>query len=232
VTAAVDPISTHVAELDRALHGPAAMKRSMIAEVRDGLADAVADHRDRGLDPQRAAAAAVRDFGSVHEVAPLLQEELTARQGRRTAQLLVVAFPAMVLAWGALWMVGDGWSTPPTATVSTLSRAVDVLAVLVTAAALVLLLATFRDDPLPRWVTGLTGLVAALGIVGCGGMSVAMNVLKPPQAGEMLATSPATAIVIAGTVGTAVLVSRSAIRSLRFARASRRSEQGADPQVG
>jgi hypothetical protein len=227
MTAVFDPVSAHVAELDHALRGPAAVKRSMIAEVRDGLADAVADHRDRGLDPERAAAAAVREFGSVREVAPLLQEELTARQGRRTAFLLLLSFPAMLLAWDLLWKTGRGWSAPPTPTVSTLARAVDVLTVLIAAAALALLLATFRGRPLPRWVTGLTGLVAALGVAGCGGMSVAMNLLNPH-----LPVEPATVAVVALTAVIAGLVTRSAVRSLRFARGCRRSDEGADPKVG
>jgi hypothetical protein len=218
MTAVTDPVGAHVAELDRALHGPAAMKRSMIAEVRHGLADAVACHRDRGLDPQSAAAAAVREFGPVREVAPLLQEELTARQGRRTAQLLVVAFPALLLAWDALWMTGQAWQSPPSPTVASLARAVDVLTVLITAAALVLLLATFRDGPLPRWVTALTGLVAALGVAGCGGMSLAMNLLKPHAAEDLVTVSPATAVVVVATAVIAAVVTRSAIRSLRFAR--------------
>jgi hypothetical protein len=218
VTAVTDPVGAHIAELDRALHGPAAMKRSMIAEVRHGLADAVACHRDRGLDPQSAAAAAVREFGPVREVAPQLQEELTARQGRRTAQLLVVAFPALLLAWDALWMTGQAWQSPPSPTVASLARAVDVLTVLITAAALVLLLTTFRDGPLPRWVTALTGLVAALGVAGCGGMSLAMNLLKPHAAEDLVAVNPATAVVVVATALIAALVTRSAIRSLRFAR--------------
>ncbi|WP_142095529.1 permease prefix domain 1-containing protein [Pseudonocardia cypriaca] len=221
-----DPVGAHVAELDRALHGPAALKRSMIAEVRHGLADAVACHQDRGLEPQRAAAEAVREFGSVHEVAPLLQEELTARQGRRTAQLVVVAFPALLLAWDALWMTGQAWQSPPSPMVGSLARAVDVLTVLITVAALVLLLATFRDGPLPRWVTTLSGLVAALGVAGCGGMSLVMNLLKPHAAGELFAANPATAVVLTATALIAALVTRSAVRSLRFAHTRRAARVG------
>jgi hypothetical protein len=231
MTAALDPIGAHVAELDRVLRGPATVKRSMITEVREGLADAVAAHQDRGLDPRHAAAAAVREFGTVGEVAPLMQEELTARQGRRTALLLVVVFPALLLAWDALWMTGHGWSTPPSPTVAALARAVDGLTVVIATAALLLLFATFRNDPLPRWVTRLTGLLAALGVVGCGGMSVVMNVLAPHHDGQSLAASPATAVVIAFSATAGALVTRSAIRSLRFARGCRRSDEGADPQV-
>jgi hypothetical protein len=229
VTATLDPVRRHVAELDRTLHGPGAMKRSMIAEVRDGLEDAVAGYREGGLDPQGAATAAVRDFGSVREVAPLLQEELTARQGRRTAQLLLVAFPAMLLAWDLLWTTGNGWSAPPPAAVFVLSRAIDTLTVLITAAALVLLLVTFQGRRLPQWITGLTGLVAALGVVGCFGMSVVMNLLTGHQAAEMLTTQPAVVAVSIGSVATSALVTRSAVRSLRLARASRRSDEGAYP---
>jgi hypothetical protein len=129
-------------------------------------------------------------------------------------------------------MVGNGWSTPPTATVSTLARAVDILTMLITAAALVLLVATFRKGPLPRWVTGLSGLLAALGVLGCGGMSLVMNLLKPHLAGEMFAADPATAVVLTITAVAGGLVTWSAVRSLRFARASRRSDQGSDPQIG
>jgi hypothetical protein len=232
VTIALDPVRAHVAELDRMLHGPGAMKRSMIAEVRDGLEDAVADYREGGLDPQRAATAAVRDFGSVREVAPLLQEELTARQGRRTAQLLVVVFPAMLIAWDVLWTTGNGWSAAPPAAVSVLARAIDILTVLITAAALVLLLVTFRCCRLPQWITRLIGLVAALGVVGCSGMSVVMNLLTPQQAADMLTTQPAVVAVGIMSAAASALVTRSAVRSLRMARASRRSDEGADPQVG
>jgi hypothetical protein len=232
VTSATDPVTAHVAELDRLLHGPGTMKRSMINEVRHGLHDAAAACRASGLDPEQAAVVAVQDFGEVREIAALMQAELTARQGRRTAQLLVVTFPAMLLAWDVLWKAGAGWSTPPPAAVAVLARAVDILTVLITAAALALLLATFRGRPLSGRVTWLTGLVAALGVLGCGGLSVVMNLLNPRHAGEMLATHPAAVIVVVATVGTAGLVTRSAVRSLRVARASRRSDQGADPQVG
>ena len=220
MTAALDPVATHVAELDRVLRGPRAVKRSMIAEVRDGLVDAVADHRERGLDPERAATAAVRDFGTVRELAPLLQDELTARQGRHTALLLVVAFPALLVAWDAVWAVGDGWVPPASPTVAALARAVDLTTVLTAAAALVLLAVTFRGRPLPRWVTGLTGLVAALGILGCGGMSIVMNLLKPVQVGDMAAAGPAATVVVAATAVTAGFVARSAVRSMRLARVS------------
>jgi len=232
VSTALDPVQAHLAELDRMLRGPGSVKRSMIAEIRDGLHDATAAHRENGLDPQRAAAVAVQDFGEVREIAPLLQEELTARQGRRTALLLVVAFPALLLAWDGVWKAGSGWTGPVLPVVSALARTVDVLTVLVAAAAVVLLLVTFRGRPLPRWVTGLTGVVGALGVAGCGGLSVTMNLVDAPQSGEMLSRHPLAAAVVVFTVVTAGVVTWSAVRSLRVAWTARHSDQGADPQVG
>jgi multisubunit Na+/H+ antiporter MnhB subunit len=104
--------------------------------------------------------------------------------------------------------------------------------VLITAAALVLLLVTFRCCRLPQWITRLIGLVAALGVVGCSGMSVVMNLLTPQQAADMFTTQPAVVAVGVMSAAASALVTRSAVRSLRFARASRRSDQRADPQVG
>jgi hypothetical protein len=100
--------------------------------------------------------------------------------------------------------------------------------VLITAAALVLLLVTFRGCRLPQWITRLTGLVAALGVLGCGGMSVVMNLLTPHQTADMLTTQPAVVAVGVMSAAASALVTRSAVRSLRFARALRRSECGVD----
>lgn len=90
-----DPVDRHLAELERTLRGPARVRRSMLREARDGLHDAVAAHRTDGLAPQEAAVRAVREFGSVREIAPLYQHELVARQSRWAALLLLVAFPGM-----------------------------------------------------------------------------------------------------------------------------------------
>jgi hypothetical protein len=58
---------------------------------------------------------------------------------------------------------------------------------------------------------------------------VVMNLLTGHQAAEMLTTQPAVVAVSIGSVATSALVTRSAVRSLRLARASRRSDEGAYP---
>jgi hypothetical protein len=229
-----DPVAAHVAELDRVLRGPGAVKRSMIAEVHDGLHDAATAYRMSGLDPQRAAATAVRDFGAVHEVAPLMQDELTARQGRSTALLLCVAFPAMVVGWDLLWTAGVGWASPAPAVVVALARVQDVASAAIAGAALILLLATFRSRVAPRWVTALAGLTAALGALVCGGITIVMNLVNADAAAAMLATDPLALVASLTSAVVLVLVVRSAVKALRVVSAGgcRASEQRPDAQVG
>jgi hypothetical protein len=216
---AVDPVAAHVAAFERVLHGPARARRSMIDEIRDGLHDAEAAYRSRGLDRQRAGLQAVRDFGAVREVAPLIQEELTARQARWAALLLAAAFPALVEGWDLLWVVTGDWKPAPTPpVVLLLAGTQDTVSYGIAVAALVLLAATFRRMVPPRWITATVGLMGALGAVACLCMSTAMWVANAPAAASIVATHPLGLPVIAGTFVLLGAVFRSAARSLRVAR--------------
>ena len=168
-----DVVAEHVAELERRLRGPSRLRRSMVAETRDGLRDAAAAHEDGGLTPSEAAARAVRDFGAVREIAPLYQDELTARQGRRTALLLAVAYPGLSVGWSLLWQSGKGWSDPPGQLVSALARMQDVVSAGVGIAALVALVLTFRRAA-PRGLATMIGAIGGVGIVLCGGAAGVM----------------------------------------------------------
>jgi hypothetical protein len=233
MTVAANPVAAHVAELDRMLRGPGPVKRSMIAEVRDGLHDAAEAYRAGGLDPQQAAAAAVRDFGTAQEVALLMQEELTVRQGRSTALLVAVTFPVMVVGWDLLWMSGAGglWSAAPNAVVG-LARFMDVASWLVTAVAFTLLLGTFLRRVAPWRITTMIGLTAATGAAFCGGAALVMNLVNRRHAGAVLATNPLAALAVIASGVAFALVLHSAICSLRTAHRPGRSDQRPDPQVG
>src|SRR5262245_66375346 len=101
-----DLIAAHISALEVVLHGPRRTRRGMLSEAREGLRDAEAAYREGGYPAEQAAAWAVRDFGTVGEVAPEFQDELTARQGRWSALLYAVVFPGMMLAWDAFWSFG------------------------------------------------------------------------------------------------------------------------------
>ena len=213
-----DPVEAHVAALSRALHGPSRARHSMIREVRDGLHDAVAAHRAGGLDARDAATRAVEDFGTVGDVAPLLQEELTVRQCRLTALLVAVVFPGMLGAWDLLWSNGmSSMSTEAPAIVVTLARAQDIVSALVAATAIALLLATFRRAARARRITMLVGFAGGAGALLCGGMSVLMCLANPQSAPHALA-SPATLAAYSGSAVVLVLLVTLAVRTIRVAR--------------
>ncbi|MGH3762638.1 permease prefix domain 1-containing protein [Actinophytocola sp.] len=214
-----DPIDAHVAALERVLRGPRQARRSMLAEARAGLRDAAAAYRDAGMAPARSAQLAVRDFGSVDDVGPLFQDELTALQGRRAALLIVLVFPAMLLGWDLLWSSGTvrTASTTVSDTVGTLAVLQDVLTVVVAAAALILLAVTFRRTVSPRRLATAIGVTGAAGALLCGGVAVAMNVAGGRDTTTMLTTNLAAvpALAVSGVV--MVLIVWQAVSTLRVA---------------
>ncbi|WP_214103000.1 permease prefix domain 1-containing protein [Acrocarpospora catenulata] len=123
-----DSVDEYADSLRRALRGPGRLKRDMVAEVRDGLRDAADAYRAEGLGPREAERRAVAEFGSVAEIAPEFQRELTAGQGRRTALLLFLTVPAVAVLWTVIWKffpagpvsVHPGWYGP-------VARAVDLI---------------------------------------------------------------------------------------------------------
>ena len=207
-----DPVADHVHALGRALRGPSRLRRSMLAETRDGLRDATAAHEEGGLPTAEAAARAVRDFGPVREIAPLYQDELAARQGRRTAVLLAVSYPGLMVGWSLLWEGGIGWSGPSIPLVSALAVLQDVVSWVVGIAALAALMATFRRRS-PRRTAMAVGTIGVVGTALCGGAAAVM-ILGSGRAG-----SPA--LVTGYGVSAAVLVVTlwSVTRTLRAARA-------------
>ncbi|GAA3244461.1 hypothetical protein GCM10017691_50540 [Pseudonocardia petroleophila] len=204
-----DPVDLHVAALARALRGPARLRRSMLAETRAGLRDAAAAHRD--------AAAAVAEFGSVAEIAPAYQAELTAAQGRRTALLLAVLFPALVLGWDLLWSSGVAWTGPAPAVVRLLAGVQDAASWGVTALAVVLLVLTLRRRADERRLALAAGGLGALGAVLCGGTAVAMNLANLRRTTEMLAADPLAGLAVVLSALALVLVLVSTARALRLA---------------
>ncbi|MEE1790351.1 hypothetical protein PUR28_06110 [Streptomyces sp. BE308] len=92
-----DPIESYIADLTAVLHGPARIKDRMVDELRDGLLDAA---QGLSAEPGRdAARQAVRQFGTVAELAPGFQHELTIAQARHTARTVMLIVPFPILCW-------------------------------------------------------------------------------------------------------------------------------------
>jgi hypothetical protein len=224
-TAVLDPVDAHVAELERSLRGPGKVRRGMVREVREGLDDAVDSYLRRGLTPEHAARQAVRDFGPVSAVVPLYQDELAAGQGRRTALLLAVALPALVLGWDLLWASGvaDWPPTPaPVAlTVKGLARVQDLVSGFAAATALVLAILTLRRTGSPRRVAAAVAVTTLTAVTLCVIAAIAMSVVNFAQAWERLTAEPVGQLAYGASVTVVVLLSRAAVRTLRTLRPPR-----------
>lgn len=218
-----DPITLHLSALELALRGPRRTRRDMISEARAGLRDAAAAYRDGGLPADQAAVWAVRDFGPVPEVAPEFQDELTARQGRWSALLYALVFPGMMFAWDIFWSFG--WTRevagPANQAVRVLSRVEDAATLVIGAAALVLLAASFRRAVPAHRLTRAIGITGAAGAFLCGGLALAMNVAGTHKAAVYVATHPVSLVPYLGSFTVGALIIWHAHRTLRVARASR-----------
>ncbi|MDI3417762.1 hypothetical protein [Streptomyces luteolus] len=154
-TPAENPIETHVADLAAALRGPARAKSRMLAEFREGLIDAARDLScdDTDVDRVRAARRAVREFGTVAELAPDFQRELTVAQARLTARTVMLVAPLLLMCWYLLrWWPGTGGASAPGAARVLVAHlgAVAAVTALLAAAALVATGALARRLPMPR----------------------------------------------------------------------------------
>ncbi|MER5965133.1 permease prefix domain 1-containing protein [Streptomyces sp. NPDC002057] len=94
-----DPLAEYVADLDAALHGPARAKARLIEEIRGGLADTADAHVEQGVPRRDAIGAAVREFGTVGELVPGCQRELTLAQARHTARAVALTAPFLIACW-------------------------------------------------------------------------------------------------------------------------------------
>jgi hypothetical protein len=83
------------------LPGPTRARQAILAELHDGLLEAVDSQRGRGLPSARAAQAAVAEFGDPHTVARALAVDLAAAQARRTALAILPSGPLL----GSLWLL-------------------------------------------------------------------------------------------------------------------------------
>jgi hypothetical protein len=217
-----DPIAMHISALEVALRGPRRTRRDMICEARAGLRDAATAYRDGGLPADQAAIRAVRDFGTVGEVAPDFQDELTARQGRWSALLFALAFPGMMLAWDLFWALG--WTSrqagPAAPVVGVLSSVEDTVTLVVAAAAVLMLAVTFRRSVPAHRIARAIGVTGVTGALLCGGLALAMNLTSTDQAGGFVVTNPGAIGAYVGSAVVMLLIIWQALRTLRVARAS------------
>lgn len=78
-----------------------------VDELVDGLTETNQHHLSRGLDPERAARAAIAEFGAPEVVLAAFVRE---SPGRRAARVMLVSGPAVGICWGASLIAGHAWT--------------------------------------------------------------------------------------------------------------------------
>jgi hypothetical protein len=97
-------LTSYLDELSARLIGPRGRRSRIVAEIRDGLQDAVDARTARGQDADQALSAAMADFGAPHEIAAAFAPELAIGQARRTVAWYVATGPLVGIWWLiALW---------------------------------------------------------------------------------------------------------------------------------
>ncbi|WP_247746163.1 permease prefix domain 1-containing protein [Streptomyces oryzae] len=155
-----DPVVAYTAELRAALVGPARVKSRMVAEIHDGLLDATDAYVGEGVPRAEAARRAVRDFGTVAELVPECQRELTVAQTRHTARAAARCVPFLLVCW-ALTRTAVGPAAAPLALLAAVSTVLAAVTLAATGGALA------RRFPSPRAlprVVAWTGTGASLGM--------------------------------------------------------------------
>ncbi|GGV10141.1 hypothetical protein GCM10010182_32460 [Actinomadura cremea] len=175
-------VDEHLAALDGALRGPARAKARMLTEVRDGLTDARDALADAGLPAGDAERRAVRDFGTVAEVAPSFQHELTIVQARRTALAAALSAPVLLLCW---WTAGS--DTGVLAYAARLVGGVAAVAALLCAGCLAATGAWARRLPVPRGLPVTVAWAGTTAGAALGVSAVALTVASAPTANPPLA---------------------------------------------
>ncbi|MGH4031663.1 permease prefix domain 1-containing protein [Actinomycetota bacterium Odt1-20B] len=181
-----DPVEAHVAALSAALHGPSGAKARLVEELRDGLVDTAAAHVAEGVPHEAAARQAVREFGTVDELVPSCQRELTIAQARHTARAVALTAPFLIGCWALAWNAGHPQASPLPRTAQLMAvhlAGVALCAALLAAVTLAVTGTLARRLPTPQ---GLPRVVAWAGTTASTAMAVTALVLAT---GAALATN-------------------------------------------
>lgn len=103
-------LAAYLTDLAARLRGPRRRREAILAELRDGLGHATDNHLTAGLPPDRAATAAIAQFGTPQAVADAFSGELATAYARRTIAWYIATGP-MVGIWWLLLLHPSPWRT-------------------------------------------------------------------------------------------------------------------------
>ena len=112
--ATMSAVDVYLADLRAAIPGPSWTRRDLLREAGDHLKDATDAYTAAGYTTTEAEELALRDFGSVDDIAPGFRDTVAIGAARRTALLLVlVMIPQAVLWDGGLDLGASAHSADP-----------------------------------------------------------------------------------------------------------------------
>lgn len=145
-------VEAYLAAVERGLTGPRRWRSEVIAELRDGLTEAIAAHRTSTKSAAEAAGAAVAEFGPPGIVVAGFAAVGAASLARRIAAALLASGPVAAVAWVAAMAVSGiaPWDAGLTGPWRVLPGVGVVLGIAVPAALLVLAVTGRAGYPAPR----------------------------------------------------------------------------------
>jgi hypothetical protein len=196
------PIDTYVSDLARSLPGPRHVRRDLLAELRDGLADAAAAHHATGLNVHQAELLAVRENGSIAELVTDYRTELAAKSGQHTAMQLMTMLLACNVAWDLIWFIVPSGG-PPLPGVGVLARVITcstVLCAVICGFGLGMLRLSGRTRAPVRRVNTMVVAAGSTAIAVIVGSALAMNLINLGESGQVMSESPALGVLTAASV--------------------------------
>lgn len=211
--AAVTLVDDHLAQLAASLGPDDATTHDMLDELRDGLLARVEALGTDGLPPQAGARLALREFGGLQQVAPVLMADVMMTRARTVAVTMLRFAPTAAVVWAIALLTG----APTTAGAPPLIAAMAWLGpgcVCAAVAALTAYRAASRlDAPRPR----MARAAAAAAAVACAVTDLAAVAYIAAWAFTGIVAWPALAAALVSGVRI-VVVGRSAPRLLVPAR--------------
>jgi HAAS len=92
-------LERYVTELSARLRGPRGTRTRVLAEIHDGLTEAIDAHLADGRPPDAAASAAIAEFGDPATVARSFAAELATASARRTIATFIATGPLVGIWW-------------------------------------------------------------------------------------------------------------------------------------
>lgn len=215
---AADPVERYLADLAARLRGPRAARTRILAELRDGLTEAVDAHRATGKPSEVAVATAIAEFGDPATIARSFADELATASARRTLTAFLLTGPAVGI-WWLLLLHPTPWRT------GILAMLVAIPALPLVALAIGTAAGTFATTGrLIRWLPETTPARALTAAIAIAALCLAADLTVLGVLAAHLATGrphPAALTAVAVTASLARIVA--AIVAVRSTAAMRRA---------